>query len=63
MGFLCNPRRSLRSPRLCGVEFGVSSGRPTPIENLHAMRGRQGEVPLDWEEQRGMFEFSRDVAE
>jgi len=25
--------------------------------NLHAMRGRQAEVPLDWDEQRVMFEF------
>jgi hypothetical protein len=25
--------------------------------NLHAMRGRQAEVPLDWNEQRVVFEF------
>lgn len=25
--------------------------------NLHAMRGRQTEIPLDWDEQRRLFEF------
>ena len=26
--------------------------------NLHTMRGRQAEVPLDWDEQRVLFEFA-----
>ena len=33
-------------------------GRQPRHLNLHAMRGRQGEVPLDWGEQRGMFGFA-----
>ena len=35
----------------------ILEGRQPRHLNLHAMRGRQGEVPLDWDEQRGMFGF------
>ena len=33
----------------------ILEGRQPRHLNLHAMRGRQGEVPLDWEGQRRMF--------
>ena len=36
----------------------ILDGRQPRHLNLHAMRSRQGEVPLDWEEQRGMFGFA-----
>ena len=36
----------------------ILDGRQPRHLNLHAMRGRQGDVPLDWEEQRGVFGFS-----
>ena len=35
----------------------ILDGRQPRHLNLHAMRGRQGEVPLDREEQRGKFGF------
>jgi len=35
----------------------ILEGRQPRQLNLHAMRGRQAEVPLDWDEQRVMFEF------
>ena len=38
----------------------ILDGRQPRHLNLHAMRGRQGEVPLDWEEQQGMFGFAMD---
>ena len=37
------------------VDTAILDGRQQRHLNLHAMRGRQREVPLDWEEQRGMF--------
>ena len=33
----------------------ILDGREPRHLNLHTMRGRQGEVPLDWEEQRQSF--------
>ena len=35
----------------------ILEGRQPRHLNLHAMRGRQGQVPLDWDEQRVVFEF------
>lgn len=35
----------------------ILDGRQPRQLNLHAMRGRQAEVPLDWYEQRILFEF------
>ena len=61
VGWVCEV---LRMTRLAPDSIrAILDGRQPLHLNLHAMRGRQGEVPLDWEEQRGMFEFSRDVAE
>ena len=61
VGWVCEV---LRMTRLApDIIRAILDGRQPRHLNLHAMRGRQGEVPLDWEEQRGMFEFSRDVAE
>ena len=36
----------------------VVEGRQPRHLNLHAVRGRQEEIPLDWEEQRKLFGFS-----
>lgn len=36
----------------------IVDGRQPRHLNLHAMRGRQGEVPLYWEDQRGLFGFA-----
>ena len=36
----------------------VLDGRQPRHLNLHALRGRQAEVPLDWDEQRRLFEFT-----
>lgn len=36
----------------------ILDGRQPRHLNLHTMRGRAGEVSLDWEEQRGIFGFS-----
>ena len=35
----------------------ILDGRQPRHLNLGVMRARQGEVPLDWEEQRGMCGF------
>lgn len=35
----------------------ILEGRQPRHLNLHAMRGRQAEVPLDWDAQRKLFEF------
>lgn len=35
----------------------ILEGRQPRHLNLHSMRGRQAEVPLDWDEQRVLFEF------
>ncbi len=48
----------LRMTRLApDIIRAILDGRQPRHLNLHAMRGRQGEVPLDWEEQRGKFGF------
>lgn len=56
VGWVCEV---LRMTRLAPDIFrAILEGRQPRHLNLHAMRGRQGEVPLDWEEQRGMFGFA-----
>ena len=48
----------LRMTRLApDVIRAVLDGRQPRHLNLHALRGRQAEVPLDWNEQRQMFGF------
>ena len=48
----------LRMTRLApDIIQAILDGRQPQHLNLHAMRGRQGEVPLDWDELRGMFGF------
>lgn len=37
----------------------IVDGRQPRHLNLHAVRGRQKEVPLNWEEQRRLFGFTR----
>lgn len=39
----------------------IVDGRQPRHLNLHAVRGRQKEVPLDWEEQRRLFGFGTPV--
>ena len=39
----------------------IVEGRQPRHLNLHAVRGRQKEVPLDWEEQRRLFGFGTSV--
>ena len=61
VGWVCEV---LRMTRLApDIIRAILDGRQPRHLNLHAIRGRQSEVPLNWDEQRGMFEFSRDVAE
>ena len=53
VGWVCEV---LRMTRLApDIIRAIVDGRQPPHLNLHAMRGRQGDVPLDWEEQRGRF--------
>lgn len=48
----------LRMTRLApDIIRAVLDGRQPRHLNLHALRGRQTEVPLDWDEQRRLFEF------
>ena len=56
VGWVCEV---LRMTRLApDIIRAVLDGRQPRHLNLHAMRGRQGEVPLDWGEQFGMFGFA-----
>jgi len=56
VGWVCEV---LRMTRLApDIIRAILDGRQPRHLNLHAMRGRQGEVPLDWEEHRGMFGFA-----
>ena len=56
VGWVCEV---LRMTRLAPDSIrAILDGRQPRHLNLHAMRGRQGEVPLDWDEQRGMFGFA-----
>ncbi len=48
----------LRMTRLApDIIRAVLDGKQPRHLNLHALRGRQAEVPLDWGEQRRLFEF------
>lgn len=48
----------LRMTRLApDIIRAILDGRQPRHLNLHALRGRQAEVPLDWDEQRKLFEF------
>jgi hypothetical protein len=50
----------LRMTRLApDIIRAVLDGKQPRHLNLHALRGRQAEVPLDWGEQRRLFEFER----
>ncbi len=40
----------------------IDDGRQPRHLNLHAVRGRQKDVPLDWDEQRRLFGFGSSVA-
>ena len=56
VGWVCEV---LRMTRLApDIIRAILDGRQPRHLNLHAMRGRQGDVPLDWEEQRGVFGFA-----
>ena len=55
-GWVCEV---LRMTRLApDIIRAILDGRQPRHLNLQAMRGRQAEVPLEWEEQRGMFGFA-----
>lgn len=55
VGWVCEVLRMTRlAPDIVRV---ILDGRQPRHLNLHAMRGRQGAVPLDWGEQREMFGF------
>ena len=48
----------LRMTRLApDIIRAILEGRQPRRPNLHAMRGRQAEVPLDWDAQCRLFEF------
>ena len=54
VGWVCEV---LRMTRLApDIIRAILDGRQPRHLNLHAMRGRQGEVPLDWDEQRKLCE-------
>ena len=40
----------------------ILDGRQPRHLNLHAVRGRQKEVPVDWEQQRRLFGFSTPIS-
>ncbi len=55
LGWVCEV---LRMTRLApAIISAILDGRQPRHLNLQAMRGRQGEVPLDWDEQRGLFGY------
>ncbi len=55
-GWVCEV---LRMTRLApDIIRAILDGRQPRHLNLHAVRGRQAEVPLDWQEQRRMLGFS-----
>ena len=56
VGWVCEV---LRMTRLApDIIRAILDGRQPRHLNLHAMRGRQGEVPLVWEEQLELFGFA-----
>jgi hypothetical protein len=59
VGWVCEV---LRMTRLApDIMRAILDGRQPRHLNLHAMRGRQGEVPLVWDEQRTIFGFAMAV--
>lgn len=57
VGWVCEV---LRMTRLASdIVRSILDGRQPRHLNLHAMRGRQGDVPLDWDEQRELFGFAK----
>ncbi len=53
----------LRMTRLApDIIQAIVEGRQPRHLNLHAMRGRQAEVPLDWQAQRVLFGFAAGAA-
>ena len=53
VGWVCEV---LRMTRLApDIILAILDGRQPRHLNLHAMRGRQGEVPLDWDDQRALL--------
>ncbi len=55
VGWVCEVLRMTRlSPDIIRA---ILDGRQPRHLNLHAVRGRQGEVPLDWAEQRRLLGF------
>ena len=56
VGWVCEV---LRMTRLApDIIRAILEGRQPRQLNLHAVRGRDTEVPLDWDEQRGLFGFA-----
>ena len=56
VGWVCEV---LRMTRLApDIILAILEGRQPRQLNLHAVRGRDTEVPLDWDEQRGLFGFA-----
>ncbi len=50
----------LRMTRLApDIVQAILEGRQPRHLNLHAVRGRQAEVPIDWQEQRVLFGFAK----
>jgi hypothetical protein len=53
----------LRLTRLApDIVQAILDGRQPRHLNLHAVRGRQAEVPVDWDEQRRLLGFARDIS-
>ncbi len=55
----CRVCEVIRMTRLApDIILAILDGRQPRQLNLHEMRGRQGEVPLERDEQRGLFGFA-----
>ena len=55
IGWVCEVLRMTRlAPEIIRA---ILDGRQPKHLNLHAIRGRQVEVPLAWDDQRGLFQF------
>ena len=55
VGWVCEV---LRMTRLApDIIRAILDGRQPQHLNLHAVRGREVELPLDWNKQRGLFQF------
>lgn len=53
-------RMTLLAPHIVRA---IVDGRQPRHLNLHAVRGRQADVPLDWEEQGRLFGFERAIGD